>query len=141
MESHDKMVVDRNPSLKPYCEHLSDASEKFRIYAKRCIHSKNAVIFLAENKDGILGYCLCIIKKNIPIFKVKLLGHIRDLYVEKKYRNQGISSMLINEALEWFKSKNIKHTSIMVSPENPKAHKIYGKWGFNDYHMEMRKKI
>ncbi len=141
MQEHDMMVTSKNPSLKPYHAMRSEAAANFEKYAKRCIHSKSAVIFLAEKDDEIIGYCLCIIKKNIPVFKIEKLGHIGDLYVKKEHRKLGISSMFRKEALSWFKTKGIKHASIMVSPENTKAHRIYKKWGFTDFHIEMRKKL
>ena len=141
MSEHDMMVVSKNPSLKPHYDMLKTGPGDFERYARNNIHSKNAIIFLAEKDGKIIGYCLCRIKRNIPIFKVTHLGHIGDLYVKKEYRKLGISSMFKNEALKWFKSKGIKYSSIMVSPENSRARGIYKKWGFTDYHLELRKRI
>jgi len=82
-----------------------------------------------------------IIKKNTPIFSLEKLGHISDLFVRKKFRGIGISSMFRDEAIRWFKKKRMKYATLDVYPDNVIPYKIYKKWGFFDFHLEMRKKI
>jgi len=119
----------------------SDAVDKIRDYFRRCIHSRNATIFVAEHKDTIVGYTLITIKKNIPIFKMEWLGYVSDLYIREKYRGLGASTLLKDEAFSWFKEKGITHTSIIVDPFNYRALTIYKKWGFNEFFLELRTKI
>ena len=74
-------------------------------------------------------------------YKIKKIGYISDLFIIRNYRAKGISSRFKDEAIKWFKKKNIKHISIAVHRENKLAYSIYRKWGFLDYHIELRKKI
>jgi GNAT superfamily N-acetyltransferase len=141
MSEHDNVVIKRNSMLKPYTIKKSDAKNNFRSFIKRNIRSRNGIVFVAEDGKEIIGYLLCTIKKNIPIFKLERIGYMNDLYVKKKYRGTKISTGFKNKAMQWFREKGMKHASIMVSPENKKAHGIYKNWGFHDYHIELRKKI
>ena len=84
---------------------------------------------------------MVFIKDNIPIFELKELGYFSDLYVKKQFRKLGISSKLRDEAIKWFKKKKMKYISIALYPDNKFAHSVYKKWGFMDYHIEMRREI
>ncbi len=64
-----------------------------------------------------------------------------DLYVKKGFRGMGIASAFKKEAFRWFRKKGVKYASIMFFVGNERAHKIYNKWGFFDFHMEMRAPI
>jgi len=44
-------------------------------------------------------------------------------------------------AIKWFKKKGMKFVSLGMYPDNKDAHSIYEKWGFFDYHLDMRKEI
>lgn len=141
MKEHDNAIVKIEPKIKPYVELKKDAHKNFGDYIKKCIYSKNAILLVAVDEQKVVGYSLNLIKKNIPVFKVEVLGEISDLYIKQKYRGKGIASNFKKKTINWFKSKGIKHTSIMVWPQNKFAYNIYKKWGFIDQHLEMRLKL
>ncbi len=141
MKYHDDVIITNNPSVKPFLEKKKNAQVLFLKHIKRCIRSKNSVIFVAEEKNSLIGYSLNQIKKNIPIFKIEKLGYFSDLFVKKEYRGKGISSKFKKKAIAWFKKKRLTTISIAVYPENEHAHSIYKRWGFRDTHIEMRRKI
>lgn len=75
------------------------------------------------------------------MFSIKKLGYISDLFIDEKYRRKGVSSEFQKRAFKWFKTKGIKYAEIAVYPANKKAVNIYRKWGFNDFHLILRKKL
>lgn len=141
MRDHDRIVIGTDKRYKPYLERNSGAVAKYRKFIDKNVRSRDAIVFIAEIEGKTAGYILNMIEDTIPIFKVRKLGYISDLYVRKPYRGKGVSSAFMNEAVKWFKKKNIRHLSIKVQAGNPLARKIYQKWGFIDQHIEMRKKL
>jgi GNAT superfamily N-acetyltransferase len=141
VKDHERIVLSNNPKQKTYLSRRPGAAKMFGKYISKQIRSTNAVVHIADVKGKPAGYNLTFTKKNIPIFTVGKLGYLSDLFVRDKYRGMGISSMLKDEALRWLKKKGVAHASIMVNPNNPHAHKIYKRWGFMEYHVEMRKKL
>jgi len=137
----EPLVLKSNPAFKPYTEKSRDAVKKFKAFLTKKVRSRNGALFIAEEGGEAVGYCLCFIKEETPIFTLKRVGYISDLYVRKAFRGKGLSSKFRRAAFKWFKSKGIKHASITVNCANPRARKIYRKWGFFDYHLEMRRKI
>jgi GNAT superfamily N-acetyltransferase len=118
-----------------------DAESVWRRYALKQMRSRNGLVLIAEDSGKPAGYSLNLIKPNIPVFRIRKLGHIADLYLEPGYRGKGIGKLLRDEAVRWFRKKGIKHASIAVHALNPASWKIYRKWGFSDYHVEMRLRL
>ena len=141
MKDHDAIVLKRDKRLKPHVEKNKGAKKNFEQYAAKCIKSRNSQLYVAEENGNLVAYSLAIIKKTIPVFKIKELGYFADLYVKKQFRGKGISSRFKDLAIKWFRKRGIKYISIMVYHENKFAHSIYKKWGMFDYHVEMRGKI
>jgi ribosomal protein S18 acetylase RimI-like enzyme len=141
MHYHDETIIKNNPLMKPYLDKRKDHSAIFRKFLEKNIRSRNAVVFIAESDGNAAGYSLNYIKNNIPIFKMEKIGYISDLFVKKEYRSKGISTRFKDAAMQWFKSKKIRYISLCVYNDNEFAHSVYKRWGFIDYHVEMRKKI
>ena len=141
MKKHDNLVANSNKELKTHIMKKSDGYIAFSSYVKKNLRSRNAFIQVAEKDGEMVGYDICLINNNIPVFKIEKIGLFSDLYIRKKYRRKGISSKFKDNAISWFKEKGIRHLSIGVNAENKYAHSIYKKWGFIDYQMDMRKKI
>jgi ribosomal protein S18 acetylase RimI-like enzyme len=141
MNNLDDSVIKNNPLMKPYLDKKKNHQDIFRKFLEKNIRSRNAVVFIAES-DGIpAGYSLNYIKKNVPIFKMEKIGYINDLFVKSEYRSNGISTRFKDAAMHWFKKRGIKYISLCVYNDNEFAHSIYRRWGFIDYHIEMRRKI
>lgn len=141
MAEHDKIVVTKNARLSEYMLRKKTAPEKFRKYIFEHLQNKTGQISLAEIEGKVAGYNFALIKTEIPVFKLKKLGLIADLFVKKSFRGLGISSRLVDSSIRWLKKRKIKVISITLYPDNEHAHNIYKKWDFFDYKIEMRKKI
>ena len=141
MKEHEKIVTQKDPALKPHIQRKNNAANIFRKFIERNIRSNKAVVDIAEVNEEIAGYSLSFIKNIPPVYNLDRIGHISDLYVKKKFRGKGISTMLKDESFRFFKRKGLKYVSIMVQRQNNDAHSIYKKWGFFDFHIDMRRKL
>ena len=141
MKEHDQIILKNDPRLKVFEAKRDDMGKKYATFIGTYIGKKNGVIFLAIENRTVVGYILVFIKDEIPIYKCKQIGYISDLYIKSGFRSQGLSSKLKNQAIAWFKRKNISYIAVPLYLANKTAHSIYKKWGFFDYKVEMRMKI
>ena len=141
MYEHDRLVLNKNPRLKPYLIRKNNATGIMRNFIQKNIKANNSVVYIAEVKSKPAGYCLALIKDNIAIFNLSKIGYISDLFIKKEYRGKNISSEFKNIVIRWLKDRKIKHISLVVKKDNKFAYSVYKKWGFFDYHIEMRKKL
>jgi GNAT superfamily N-acetyltransferase len=121
--------------LKPGADNI------FKKFVIGNIRGRNGLVLVAEDKGRLVGYSLNFIKKNIKIFRIEKMGHMSDLYIDKKYRGTGLASGFRKLAMEWFKEKGLKYTTIHVTYHNKRALEIYRKWGYKEDHITMMGKI
>lgn len=99
---------------------------------KEDFNDKKIKIFIYEIEGKIVGYINFSIIKCSSYTKVKYRGEIHDLFVSKKYRKKGIGKKLVNYALSFFNSKNIKNIFISVSSNNISSITFYENLGFKE---------
>lgn len=138
---HDQMMIDADSRTKAFLGLHKNVMHEMKSYFTKNILSRNGLFLIAEDSGIFAGFGLCLIKKGPEINAHNKKVHISDLYVRKEYRGRKISSMFYKEMKAWAKKKGLKIMSLMVYCKNKNAYNIYKKWGFIDFHLEMRKKI
>lgn len=125
-----------------YMKLVRNAHREWIKYMKaKKLGKKNSVVFVAVKDKKLIGYATANVKKNKPIYKLKRYGVFGSFFVLSEYRGKGIGTMLKNKVFEWFKSKKIKHVEIGIMVGNERVKKLYERWGFKDYSIDMRRKL
>jgi diamine N-acetyltransferase len=100
---------------------------KFEVRKNRFINDENLVvkIDLIKDKDKAeyIGYSISTINKD-------LIGEIDSLFVDKEYRKYGLGDNLMNRALEWLDSNQVKTKIIGVAEGNENVLEFYKRYGF-----------
>ncbi|PDY44678.1 GNAT family N-acetyltransferase [Bacillus pseudomycoides] len=96
--------------------------ERIEEYKKNSKYGEYRIELLIESEtDNILGFCIAYSKK--------VSGKIEVLFVDEKYRRNGLGLKLMNSAVEWFKEKQIYEIELTVVYGN-EAVSFYQKLGF-----------
>ncbi len=122
-------------------EKKPDYLENLKEFFLKKIHSENALLLVCETEGKLVGYSLCYIAKEMPIYVIDKTGYLSDLYILPEYRGKGISTKFKDAAFDWFKKKGITHASVKTRIVNKKSKEIYKHWGFFEYSVSFRKKI
>jgi len=70
-----------------------------------------------------VGYC-------VSSLSAEKTGEIESIFIEEKYRSQGIGSSLVTRALEWLDTKGSVRNRVSVGDGNEEAWGFYAKFGF-----------
>lgn len=119
-------ALQKNPeSFGRAFEEEKDRSEnEWKIKLK----DKNRVTLLVFKGKTVIGV-LGILFESSP--KTAHLAHIISVYLKKEYRGQGISTQLMNEALNVIKArKKTKKVKLNVTTNQMPAVNLYKKFGF-----------
>lgn len=104
-------------------------------YFKNIIKNKDNILLCYEEDNIIKGY---IYLK--PVANDNARGYLIDgLYVDSEYRNYGIATKLIENALTVI--KNVDFIDINVMANNIDAINLYKHFGFNEFKISLRKNI
>ncbi|UYX55552.1 GNAT family N-acetyltransferase (plasmid) [Bacillus thuringiensis] len=96
--------------------------ERIKEYEKNSKYGEYRIELLIESEtDNILGFCIAYSKK--------VSGKIEVLFVDEKYRRNGLGLKLMNSTMEWFKEKQVYEIELTVVYGN-EAVSFYQKLGF-----------
>ena len=116
-------------------DNLIDKNFIVKNYFKNTIKNKDNILLCYEEDNIIKGY---IYLK--PVINDNTKGYLIDgLYVDAKYRNNGIATKLIENALSI--TKDVDFIDINVMVHNIDAINLYKKFGFSEFKISLRKNI
>ena len=97
-------------------------------YLRREHHPQKAlnerVIFLAEHRDGIIGFVAGHLTE-----RYECDGELQWIDVMPEYRRNGIASQLLRRLAEWFGNKKALRVCVDVSPDNVAGQGFYRRHG------------
>ncbi len=85
--------------------------------------------WLMENHKKPVGYA--VLTYNFDLEYGGVEGMLTDLYVSKRYRNQGIGSLALYEIEDFCRERGIRAIELQVLRHNPAAETFYRKAGFH----------
>lgn len=107
----------------------------------RMAKSDNAILLAAKINGQIVGYLHGFIKNNYKNVSKEDIGQVNIIFVEEKFRKQGIGKALITKFSSWLKEKNVKIMEVETYINNESAKKFYEKADFSSVKITYRKEI
>ena len=114
-------------------------SEKQKADFRKLLKKQDYLFLVAEENNKIIGYIKCSIFQNYPIFQIKKKGHIETLYILPEYQKKGFGKKLVEKALKWFKSKQIKHYTVGTHALDNTANSFWKKRKFIEYNYKLKR--
>ncbi len=118
-----------------------DAKEAWKEFVEDGFKRKNMCTYVAEEDDELIGFLNVVIRERLDIFKETKIGMILDVFVKEERRGEGIGSLLVKRAEEWFEKKGVKSAVLTVSPNNEKAVEFWEEKGYETYLLKKRAKL
>ncbi len=100
-------------------------------------NDERSVFLVAEHEQQVVGYIVCTIEKEIPIYWMPESGWVHDLWVDETYRNEGLATQMTMLAIERFKELGIKQIRLQTAAANEIARKLFESCGFRVATVEM----
>ena len=130
--------IERQAMLSPEFRDNDKTMPEQQIRAK--LTNKDYRTFIADMDNTVVGYMTVAIGTSIIPGKTHTEGRICDIYVCPEFRKQGIATEMYKHACQWFKEKHCTAHRLTAYPTNP-AIKLYEKWGFKAFSVNMRKQV
>jgi len=133
-----KMQSDMNKLMGTYDEFTKEFN-KLRTSRQQFESWKNkkSLIFILRNKEdrSIAGYCIVV-----NAF-VKNVCHVSELYLDKKYRSNGLGKMFLSEVERIMKSKGYKSIRLFCLNNNEAGNRLYNSLGYSTTQRTYSKKL
>ena len=127
-------MMREHETRDPRFELASGAPEKnFSDYLLDILGKQDAVVYVAEEEDRVVGYVLALILENPGIFELKRYGFIGEMSVSRDLRRQGVGHLLWERVRRWFVRKGVTVVQLNVSPKNRSGVAFWNALGFADF--------
>lgn len=111
-------------------ETSEEAAEKDPFWPKDGLYdwveNETDVLLVAEDDGEIVGYFLS------QIHDETRTAYIRNVYIDKEYRRQGIARELVQEGIVQFDQSDVGYIAALVKPDNVPMKELLIELGFNE---------
>lgn len=128
-----KELMDFHKDIDPLFTRTEDGHVAFADHMNKLIHSEDAQVLVALDKEAVVAYSVSEIFARPPVFQHRISGFISDLAVRSNYQRKGIGEQMLCRMFEWFKSRNICRIELRVASKNEIGYSFWKKHGFQDY--------
>ncbi len=119
----------------------SEAEIVWARWAGQRLRDDASIVLVAESGTDCIGYLLGHADEAQPIFVQRSYATITDVFVTPEFRHKGVGSKLLEEALAFFKSRDLGHVRLNVLTKDKKGRAFYEKHGFGDFVDRMWKTL
>lgn len=124
----------------------SEISDAHLAYLEEVVAEQNGQIYVAESKQGILGFIVCFVEKLDDadlhvITSERKYGYISDLYVVPEMRKHGAGIGLMQAAEQHFLDLGLQVVRVGLLCSNELAAKFYRKAGYQPYEVLYEKRF
>ncbi len=107
-------------------------------YVKLKFSEISTKLIVAEEDGEIVGFMLCMLSPNAPIFAERKIGLISDAYVVPERRKKGVAEKMLATGVKWFRKNKVRSVHLMVAAKNLEGRAVWGKLGFKPYMLLKR---
>lgn len=104
-----------------------NGSQMWEKYIREKISGTDAVVYVAVADEVIVGFCVADIEED----GADPFGMVCDLLVLPEWRKSGLGSALLDKAILWLRSMNIKDIYLESGRNNHSAHEYFERRGFH----------
>lgn len=111
----------------------SRAAQMFKDHYRKCIYAPNRAVLAAIVGDQLVAFAVASIRKRPPIYRMKHIGHLDEVFVLKPWRRQGIATAFMDEFRDWFRQKKMTMVTLIVDEDNEVGMKAWDALGYHPY--------
>lgn len=93
---------------------------------------------MAEENGKTIGFMLCLLSPNVPVYRERKVGVISDVFVREARRRKGVAKKMFALAVKWFKKNKVRSVQLAVAHDNMEARVAWRQLGFEPYMLYKR---
>ena len=115
-----------------------DSKRKWSRYLRERFSEISTKLVVAEEDGEIVGFMLCLLEPNIPVYKERKIGVISDVFVKQQRRRKGLAKKMLDFAARWLKKNKVRTVRLNVAADNLEARAAWRMLGFEPFMIDKR---
>ena len=133
-----EMLGEHHRSHSEHFRLARDGRRKWERYLRERFDEMSTKLIVAEEDGELVGFMLCLMQPQEPVFAEKAIGLISDAYVKKDWRKKGVTREMLRVALRWFHKNKLKTVEISVAAANLEGRTAWAQLGFKPFVVRKR---
>jgi GNAT superfamily N-acetyltransferase len=114
-----------------YYQFRRTAGTEFGHYLLKALNDPSwRVLAGATGEDEIVGLAVATLQRRPPVMLEEWYGFIDTLIVRDDHRRQGLGRLLVEDLLQWFRSKNARTVELSMASKNALGEQFWNALGF-----------
>jgi ribosomal protein S18 acetylase RimI-like enzyme len=126
-------LMDLHAALDARFKLADNADEAFLSYVGMAMRRDDYRVRVATIDERLVGFAVCCVLPNSPVYKARWIGYINDLSVTATMRGRGIGELLVNDCVKWLKDAGADSIEVYVAHKNDGAQRFWRRVGGRDY--------
>ncbi len=128
---------DIDPVFTPCDDAVAGFEEEM---LRRLMKSEDGLVLVVLDEEKAIGYSLSEIRSTKGL-KLEKIGAIDHLAITGSYRRKAVGEQMLEEILNWFKSRDINRIELEVLTRNLVGYSFWKKHGFTDFRHRLYRQI
>ena len=133
-----KMLLELHRQYSDHFTMKRDARKRWRKYLEEKFDEISTKLIVAEENDELVGFMLCLISPQEPVYADRNVGLISDVYVRREWRNRGVTKEMLRVALKWYRKNRLRTVELSVAASNLEGRAAWGQLGFKPFIVRKR---
>ena len=113
------------------------ARPAYRAYVGYHLAHSESCVRVAEGPEGVIGFCLVSINRNLPMFEPERYGYLSDLAVAPAWQRQGIGRALFADVSRWLRVRSISSIQLQHYSFNAAGEAFWRAMNFKPFYTRM----
>jgi len=133
-----RQLAELHSNLSDHFALSWDSRLRWSKYLSSKFKELSTKLIVAEENGKLVGFMLCLLAPNTPVFAERKIGVISDAYVLPERRMKGVTKLMFDHAVQWFKKNKVRSIQLGVAAVSLEAMEVWRKLGFEPYMMYER---
>lgn len=123
--------------------YLPEVGGRYAGWLREQAGNPRSVFLVAEREADataparLVGFAIATTERTLPIYRVREVGFLHDLYVDPGYRNEGIARQLTMRLIERFREIGVRQVRLETAVPNEAGRRLFESCGFRASCVEM----
>lgn len=131
-------MAEHHSGLSHHFTISEDGKDRYSKYLARKFSEKSTKLIVATSGPRVIGFMLCLLSPNAPVFQEKTIGVVSDVYVRPEFRMRGVAKEMLKSGLRWFHKNKVSSVQLSVAAANFAARSAWSQLGFKP-HMILKR--
>jgi len=129
-------MLETHAEVEPLIWQMSPVAEQYaRAHLAQAITADNCRLLVATERHTVVGFIVLSQEGPSPRLSTMDHGVIEDLGVTRAARRRGVGTVLLDAAMDWFRSEGLKAVTLGYAVNNPMSSAFWRKHGFRPYRV------